>query len=335
MTGRAFSRRRFGALLAAGVAGPGVLAGCAGGLAARTVDVSVDTSPQPVLLVPQARGIVAAVDEALARAARSQDPADLGRRVWGPYRRIWTVRRQLAAAAGSRLPAPPAVDPQRIVITRDAGWPRSFTVLGGSPDLATPVVRVYVCADARSPYGLWAQMSLLPGASYPAVNGDGSGVPVLGKDAGGLVATPRATVQRYAELLQAQGRGSWAGWFSQDQLRSQVVAKMAADRAALAPVATMSATYAADPDRLVAMRTADGGAVVTGQITRTVTIAVKKDAGAVQLDPQTGILAGGRRFQTSVRRTTLELVTFHVPAAGGGPITAVAAEQQLVAATAR
>ena len=195
------------------------------------------------------------------------------------------------------------------------------------------MLRVFRSVTARDPYGLWGELSLLPGASLPALASPLTGTPVVAAgDGRELVAAPAAVVAAYAKALTA---GSTAtSQFAPDQFREQVAGQTAADRRKLGlqGIANVANQHRPSADGLVALRTLDGGALVIAALEQLYDIKVRGGAGVVALDPDLAALARTSSIRRGLRRTSVETLAFRVPPAGGGVVSVIAAAKADVSA---
>jgi hypothetical protein len=219
----------------------------------------------------------------------------------------------------------------RLVLTRQAGWPRFFVVAGSAPGRPTPVVRVLVSPTARDPYGVWGEPVLLPGASLPGVAAAGQGAEALPAAATGLVATPEQVAEGYADVLTNSTKSASARLFAPDEFRRQVSSRVAEDRRGVAAVGTVTSTHTLVPDGLLTFRAADGGAVVVAALEQKYTVTVKPGAGSVRVDDRLAALGGKQSYAKKLERTSVEVVVLTVPPAGGGLVHVVAASKDDVA----
>lgn len=311
------SRGRLPGGLAALTASALLLSGCSGGSSPAPRPATV-TSTYPVVVPGQAETILDSVDSALAQVMSTGTATALGPRQVGPLRAQLEVQLKLRAKQHN----PPALvnvpfTRQRLLVPAQQGWPRWFLVVGSTTTLPTPVIRLLTSADARSPYGLAAQMVMLPGSTVPEIAPVSHGAPVLTPDAPGLLATPQQILADYADVLTKGTASASSGMFSNDLYRQQVAQKLAADQARFQKVGTVTSIRAPQPGSVLAMRTADGGALVIGQAIQTYTVTMKPNSGSVQVDPGLAALAGKAQFAHQVIRTSVEMFAFVVPAAGG------------------
>lgn len=188
------------------------------------------------------------------------------------------------------------------------------------------MLQVLTSPSARAPYALWAELTMLPGATLPAVAAAAEGAPQLSPQAASFLVTPQQAVAEYADVLSNGAKSRYAARFARNTFTDQVVGRVSADRAALARVATVAAVHRPVPGAVYALSTADGGALVIGEIRQQVSITVKPKAGTVKVsDPNIAALAGRSQFAKRAVRTAVEVVALRVPPPGTAPVTVVAA----------
>ncbi len=314
------------------VLGLGLVAGLAACSGTETGTPEAD-GPHSAVVAEQAVGILAAVDAALARAFQARNPRLLGARAVGPAGRALTARLTVATKRHTTLPVPGPLTLKRLVLPAAGDWPRWIIAAGTLPGESTPVLRVLRSLDARSPYGLWGDLSLLPGATLPSVATPFTGTPLLAPDsAAGLVRAPSAVVKDYATALMSSTATVPGTRFAPDQFRQQVAGQFAKDRGLLGGLARVEATHRPAADGLVALRTSDGGALVVAALEQLYTVTVRPGSGQVTLDADLAALAGVPRIGRTVQRTSVETVAFAVPPSGGGSVTVLAAAKDDVSA---
>lgn len=308
------------------VVAAGLLAGLLAGCSAPESGTPTPEPAQPAVLQGQAQHVLDEVEAALARAVPARNPRLLGTRVVGPAAREIGAQLTVAAARKQTPPAPTPLALRRLVLPATSAWPRWFLAAGTREGEPTPVLRVFRSLSAREPYGLWGELALLPGASLPDLATPLAGTPLIAPaDGAGLVAAPATVAADYARALTA---GSTAtSEFAPDQFREQVAGQTAADRRKLGVVglAQVDNVHRPAADGLVALRTQDGGALVVAALEQLYDVKVRSVKGAVGLDPDLAALTGAGSISRSLRRTSVELVAFRVPPAGGGVVTVVAA----------
>jgi len=315
------------------------LTGCAAG-ADKVSDPKPDLSAHPVVQEGQAQSVLDAVDGALVRGVDPKDaPNMVDARLVGPFQTLELAAARVAAQRKSKLAQQSQIQRLRLIVPVSSGWPRFFIAVGSSRDTSTPVLRVLTSATARAPYGLWAQTTMLPGATLPPTAPVATGSAVLGADAAGLVASPKEVLSGFAGYLNSGARTTASRPFRRSVYSDQLIQRLASDRKSLgqAGLGTVSSRHVVGPAGPLAVRTADGGALVIGELEQTYVIKIKKGKGHVEVtDQDLAALAGGKKqFSTSFTRTAVEVVVFSVPARGQGLITVIAAQKGDVKAVAK
>jgi hypothetical protein len=307
-------------------------AACGGGETVVTPEAAVG-SGYPSVAVPQAQGILEAVDLAVANGTQKRSAAAFGDRVIGPYRNLALAKGKIEAARKAK-PAVPEFEQLRLVVPDATAWPRFFVAVGNVKGQPTPVLRVLLSPTARTQYGLWSELSMLPGATMPQMAPATAGAPALAQDDASLVQSPKDVVTKFATYLNSSGRQEGAT-FERNEFADQVISRLAEDRKRLKAAATVTSKHEPDLRAVFTLRTADGGAIVIGAVTQRYTVAVKAGQPGAKVDPALAALAGGKvQFGKSFTRTAVQVVAFSVPKRGGGPVTVFAAQKGDVAAAA-
>ena len=310
------------------------LAGC-GADEQRVTQVAAETGGYPGVAVPQAAGILDAVDDAVAAGTRQRSAKAFGDRVIGPYRNFALAKGKVDNARKVK-PVVPEFERLRLLVPQATEWPRFFVVVGNSSTASTPVLRVLLSPTARAQYGLWSELTMLPGATVPQVAAPDTGAPALAQGDSSLALSPKEVLTKFAAHLSSGGKAD-AATFKRNEFASQVVSRFNADKKRLAAAATVSSTHTPDLRTVFSLRTADGGAIVIGALTQKYTVAVKAGQPGAKVDPALAALAGGKvQFGKSFTRTAVEVVAFSVPKNGGEKAaTVVAAQKGDIAAAAK
>jgi hypothetical protein len=332
MTGRRRAVLRAAALASAVCV---TLAGC-GTSGHQAKDDELVNRAYPVVAPGQAGSILQAVDVTRIRSVDPKDVTGKDPRLVGPFRELSLAQAKINAARKKKARTPAAIQRVRLLVPAQQAWPRFFVAVGDTRDESTYLLQVLTSPDARTPYGLWAQPVMLPGATLPEVAPSSTGAPVVSPDASGLVLAPKDVVPGYATYLNKRATAKGSENFRRSTYSDQIVNRLLADQKGLKAVATVASTHSAVKGTPFALRTADGGALVIGALTQEYTIKVKKGKGKVGVtDPKLAALAGGKKeFGKSFTRTATEVLVFRVPPRGGGPITVIAAQKGDVKAVA-
>ena len=290
----------------------------------------------PVLSVAQSGGVLSRIGEVLATADAALDPAGLPERLTGPALAIRTAEYVRAkATAGAKPPTVLPTQAQTLVVPDTTTWPRTELVVTQQPaDLQAPRLLVLTQATARDPYRLWGWARLGAGVQMPATADTTHGSAPIAADATGLLLSPGETLAHYADVLANGDASKFAGAFPADFFRTYIETKRAAYSESLKAVATVTETYTPASDGIVALATADGGAIVVGAMTTQTTIAVAQGSVALD-DPFEAALAGRASVTKGSVRTWTDVIAFYVPPAGSTTtqIQVLAAEHALTSVT--
>jgi hypothetical protein len=338
-------RRRPGPHLIAGAL-CAALAGCTGGsgdVRAPTTAASAATGPTaaaaldyPVVVERQALRIDAAADTALAAVAAQGDLTAARGRVVGPAQEVLAAQLKVAAARGQAPPAALRLTPARLLVPQAGPWPRWFLTAGAVKGQVTPSIRVLVSPSAQQPYGVWAQLIMLPGATLPEAASDPTGAPTLSPTGAGLSLTPAEVAARYADVLNRGRASAYLSAFAADDFRTQLNARLAADRKQIVAtaVATLTSTHSPVRGTGLTLRTPGGGGLVIVELRQAYQVRVESGRGAVQADPDLAALAGRAVFASRLDRSAVEVLAFAVPAKGSAqPVRLIAASKGDVSAS--
>lgn len=320
MTGATHHARRAGARLAAGViTATLLLAGCAQEVPQPDPEPAA-TAPLPVLDAQRIERILDEVEEQIQAADEQLDPELLQDRVTGPALDMRAAEYRLAEASdGERLPTPLTTASQVKAVAATDEWPRSVVVISHVPDDANlPLLLVLTQQDARSQYELWFWTPLLPGAQTPSIAHVDAGSPLLAADAEGLVLSPEQALAGYVALL-ADPEDPNVEHFAEEPFRESYVAMIQALRDTVEVAGEVDEDYAIRDGSVVAMQTADGGAVVVGVIEATLTIARTVEGSSLEAGGDIGLLMGeDAGIEGSAEAAYLVPVAFAVPPADSG-----------------
>lgn len=310
-----------------------VLAACGGG--ERTPSTPSHAGPHTVVTPRQAVMILGAVDAALVQASTARNVAAAGDRVTGPAKESLTATIRVQTGLKQTPTAPAAPTKPRLLLPRAEGWPRWFMAAGATPASASPVLRVLQSPDARHPYGLWAQLQLLPGAALPEIAPATVGADPVPPTGAGLIPPPAQVLVRYTDLLNRGDASAFTAEFAPDAYRHELNQQLASDRKlfSAARAGQVTALHKFAPVGPFAIPTLDGGAVVVGRVDQRYQVTVAPGRGAVRLDPPLAALAGRQVVTKRLDRWSVEVLAFHVPKAGSrSKITLIAASRTDVAA---
>ena len=322
------SKRTRASRLTLGLGGLALGVAACGSGATEVTDPPPEQTAHPVVALGQARSVLDAVESALLRGV---DPTAAGSaadaRLAGPYREIAVADAKIAAERKTEVAEPAPVQQVRLIVPTTKSWPRFFVAVGTTSKTSTPVIRVLTSPTPRAPYGLWAEALMLPGATLPETAPAGTGSALVAPDTDGLAATPKEALSAFAGYLNAGSTASKQ--FQRSVYSDQLLQRLADDRKALKAVASVSSKHTVGSSEPLALRTADGGALVFGELKQEYVITIKKGKGAVDVtDNDLAALAGGqKKINKSLTRTAVEVVVLNVPPRGKGLITVIGAQK--------
>ncbi|WP_307720314.1 hypothetical protein, partial [Cellulomonas algicola] len=320
-----------------GVVALAVLAGCAAPPSEPAPDPAPAVAPAATT-VAQSTDVLGDLGEVLSTADAALDPAALAPRVTGPALATRTAEYvRSGVTGGAKPPTVLPTDEQVLIVPQTTQWPRTQLVVTEQPDdLQAPRILVLQQAAPREQYKLWGWARMAPGVSMPATAEPSTGSAVLAPDAQGLVVTPADALAQYADVL-ANGAGSaYAATFAPDPFRAAIEAARAAMVAGVESAASATETYTPDAAPVVALATADGGAIVVGQMTTVSTVTLTVAGGTIPIqDPFYAALTGTQSAATAFARTYTDVLVMYVPPAdSGAPVQVLAAEHAVTAASA-
>jgi hypothetical protein len=325
-------RTRAGRALGAALATGALLAACAAPIPAPNPDPE-PAEPLPVLDTSQTEDVLAAVQEALAAGDAARNVDALRPRVEDPALAMRSAQYTLQErSSGRRTPTPLSTEDQVIVVAATDAWPRTLLAVTLPPEGTTsPLLLTLAQDDPRAQYRLWSWARLFPGVQTPPVASPEVGSPELPADATGLVATPAETVSHYADVLVKGSSSEYAGQFESDPFIDQVRKEAQSARDNLSGIADVAFQASAVPDEVVALGTADEGAVVVGELTTSLTFTKRLQGSTLRLGGELGQWLGDGTVPSIAKATFTAIVAFNVPkAAEGAKITVLGAERVLV-----
>jgi hypothetical protein len=308
------------------------LAGCEGQV--PLVQPSASSSESPDLTQAQEKAIRLGILKAVDAADKAQNADGLDRVMSGPALDVRTSQITIAKTTGSvdKMANIPKETTQTVVPT-DSGWPRLvYTITTTTQDQQSKRLLVLKQDDARSNYRLWGVVRLFQGASLPKF-----AVPSIGSQAGtgedkGLMATPSDAVARYADVLQNGEKSRYASDFADDYFRQALTQLTATVQEGMVRNnGSQQQTFAASPDQISIMRSADGGDLVVARIDSQWTRQTGEGRESLPANDDEKALFGDAKATSTLRVTYVNVVALYVPQAGAKQkITAVGAERQPV-----
>lgn len=324
------ARRRLGLALVAVMA----LAGCANPVPEPAPE-PVPAQAPPVLDATQSSAVLEQIGEVLATGDSALDATGLEARLSGPALAIRAAEYTRAQATGGQR-APVAIPTQaQTTITPDTtSWPRTQMVVTEQPeDLQAPLLLVLIQESPREDYHLWGWARLGEGVQMPPTAEPEIGSPQLAADDDSLLVAPGEVVGQYADVLTNGDASPYAATFGTNFFRTAIESARAQTVQSLQAVASVTETVSPEADAVATLGTADGGAIVVGQMT-TVTTATLSQGSITLNDPLDAAMAGRDSVSQNLVRTWTDVVAFYVPPAGSDSgVQVLAAEHARTAVT--
>lgn len=312
-------RRRTRLSVAAGAAlSLAFLAGCSSELPQPDPEPTAETAP-PVLDGDRLDRILTETAATFQKADEAKDPEGLGARITGPALEVRQAEYRLAeATGGSTAPSPVTTATQVEAVAATYDFPRTAMVITQVPEGANlPLLLAFAQPDARTPYKLWGWVELFPGIETPPLIHPDTGSKQLAPDSEGLVATPAQAVERYVDTLNKQD-SEYADQFVGDPYKDSSRKAITDLDSRIEAAGDASISYAVGDDAPQALATADGGAIVLGELSSTQTIRKTVPGATLTVGGETGALLGqDKQVRGAVSGVSEVLVAFYVPPAGG------------------
>ncbi|MFB0833212.1 hypothetical protein ACX8Z9_00520 [Arthrobacter halodurans] len=270
-----------------------------------------------VLLDVQLEGILDSIAETVADGDAAKDAKKLQSRVGG---RALELRETNYGqrADGIKVAAPAAVGAGPVLsaaVTTTTDWPRTVTVVTKAEKATVPQVLVLKQQSPRSNYKLVSSVSMLPGSEFPGIAVGDPSVTTATPHAKGLVTSPASAAARLGEVLTKPGSDH------SDLFADSVFIKATHEGQSEVQKSNKDAdiwySRRVDDKRTTAMRTPDGGAIVTAYYVSTMSAEPKQKGGTVRLDSVSAKLAGASTTKEQASLSYGESVVFYIPAAGG------------------
>ncbi|MCL2802396.1 MAG: hypothetical protein FWD29_00355 [Micrococcales bacterium] len=322
------------------------LSACASGPPPLDPDPIPKQAP-PVVEAVQVDRILKSLGETLAESQEANDPALLKRRVAGAALTMLTAESTVKAAnaeAKTTVLGTGFVDGQ--IVAQQDNWPRSFIAV--TQPIANQARFLYQLTqgEARANYKMVAWARMLPGSELPAAAQATVGSPVVKSDeATGLKMSPAAALASYAKAKDDPA-GEEAANFNTaleddkakdtDPVRALWTAtrKAYADAAGQMSGAVKVLSQPVDGS-IMALRTADSGALVFGQVTSVLDVTVAPAPGQKATNDKGLVPLGApAEFTQSMHIEYLQTVVLAIgPEGTDGPVRVIAVAQTTVKAS--
>ncbi|MGN6743706.1 MAG: hypothetical protein ACTHJL_10475, partial [Amnibacterium sp.] len=322
------SVRHFGALAGGLAAGAALLTGCAGPVAAAPAPTSTAkavavtpaavTEEQAIRIVARAAAVEHTADASLASST-------LGDRFAGPALALRTAEYRLHKADKKRPlshPIPATGATTRVILPEATQqWPRTlFTVVSAPASAKTaPLALTFVQQTPRDPYRVEYAVELNPGAQPPSLPSAVLGTVRLKPDTTLLSVPPGKLADDYGLLLRKSSAPVAASFDTAHDPLLKAVGQSAKAAVAKGLGSTAKVTFsdaATDPASIVALATADSGALVSVHLEETWKVTPTKSGVKVKPSGATRILAKTSSTTKGITSTYGYQLLFSVPPAG-------------------
>ncbi|MFV0462604.1 MAG: hypothetical protein ACK5MP_05320 [Nostocoides sp.] len=232
----------------------------------------------------------------------------------------------MAEAAVSTNTAPALPDPsvrppvaQVLAVSRSHNWPRYIVATTLDTTTSTRSLHVLVSAAATGQYKVSESMPMVSGTSVPGLGPVEQGVEVV-PNASGLPASPAAALAAYAKALAYPKPVKTTLVSLTDAASTALAANATRQQSQLGALAKLRQSHVPNKALPIAFRTADGGAVAFGMMTRSDVVTLTSKAKEVVLPADLAKLLGKSKVSTSVTVTTLEPVCLVIPSKGSASV---------------
>lgn len=309
------TRRRLASLLGAATLAL-TLAACAEPLPEPTPEPE-PASPEAALDVAQVERVLADVRAVLDAADEAQDATLLEPRVVGPALTVRKAEYVLADDGTTEGITPIPTQVQTVVVPATVEWPRVVMAVTEPPeDLRPPLLVTLVQESPRDQFKLWSWVRLFAGVQMPATLQPEIGSEPVAVDDDALVLPPGEVLPAYVDLLAKGDESAFAAQFPADPLRTGIVETKAAYGQLVEGKGALSETYEVVQGEPLAIRTADGGALVVGAFVTTTVITLSDST--LTLGDETASLLGATTVKQNLAIAYMSTVAFHVPPAAEG-----------------
>ncbi len=331
--GRRATRRRFVAVVPVVLVASLGLAGCSADFWPPSGDAAVIPTAEPVadpasavlpiaITEAQAVRIVRDIATITAQADSKLDKDLLATRMSGPALELRLASYKIRKK-NPKLPAVAAIPsgPLEVFLPQQNDiWPRvAFAVVTDpTDDKVAPTAMILSQEDPRSNYKVSYAVSLEPSVKPPEVASRNVGAAGLPADTAFLQMEPGLLATAYGDILMKDSKSEYFDQFAEegDTLRTEV--GLAAKKAAKKKLPTTAKlTFSNAPGRgeVVALATADQGAIVAVQLTETETVKPVKEGAEVNAKGAIKALSGKSKSTKGLSATYSDQLLFYVPSA--------------------
>lgn len=297
----------------------------------------------PAVTEQQAQRIVERVAATAARADAARDPKIAAERFAGAALELrkaaYAIRKK-----DRKYALPPALPGRRnariklVVPEATSGWPRSlFVVVANGADLdRAPLALAMVQDDPRADYTVRYAMELPSGAALPTMPSALTGAKRLNPENTVLRMPPAQVAEGYGRLLRKADAPEAKLFDTKRDALLGTVGEAAKRKIAKKLGDTAAITFSdrdVDPGSVIALSTADPGALVAVELDERWTVKPKRGGVTVRPSGGTRILAKTSSTAKGIRSVYGYQLLFQVPSAGSDqPVTLLGYAQGLVSA---
>ena len=301
---------------------------------------SEDPSDSPVVTTDQENRIRQEIIKTISKADSDRDVNALKARMEGPALQVRTS--QLTIAQKNNKLDSSATIPDSLsqsVVSTSASWSRTLYAITTVTDQQQSQRLLVMNQDsATSNYKIWGLVRLFSGVQMPKFN-----VATIGSEQGdakteGLVKTPEAVLREYADVLEKGSSSEYAKNFADDAFRQQVTTLTeSVQKAVEQNEGSQSQKYTAETKDIKVLRTADGGALIVGEIKSVWTRTAGGNRKSMPASEGETALFGDAEATGTLEVTYVNEVALYIPAAGASvaQLRAVGAERQPVSVQAK
>ena len=277
----------------------------------------VETIP-PVVTVAQVRKILREIQEVVAEADQSGEASQLEKRLDGPSLLFRQAHYLLMAKSPEIEPLPP-ISGSAISITLPASsitWPRSVMIVTEGEQDSLPQMLVMQQASPREQYKLWYNIPLLPGSEIPEVAAPETGAIPVEKGSLFLKISPTQLPATFGNVIDNGTASEFYNLFDLegDEYYEQISTSQQEQIANLKR-ARISFSHSLGDENIIALSTADSGALVAVMMNDNYVIRPTRANSAVTVTGDEELLLGAQGSASGIRTQYAGMLLFYVPAA--------------------
>jgi hypothetical protein len=209
---------------------------------------------------------------------------------------------------------------KQVIITNSLTWPRdTFVITNTTQDMQTERLLVLDQNSPREDYKLWGIVRLFTDIDLPSFEVSNIGSASIVPDDITVPFSPENALAAYASVLQQGAQSPYASNFGDDPLRREIQTAVGGAAAELGQLAgAQSQTFSPRKDRIRALRSYEGGALIVGQIDSAWTRSTGNGANATAASDAEKAIFGSQTATTSLTATYINIVAIYVPPKNAG-----------------